>query len=135
MASRRTAHKPEGIWHAADLKWVDMADGPPGAKIVDLWGDHTKGAFGSMIKFPAGYAAPLHTHTHDMRLVMVSGTFIHAPEGKPEVRLGPGSYFMQPGAYRHTTACDKASDCVSFAESNGNLDIHIADEAKAPAKK
>jgi hypothetical protein len=58
---------------------------------------------------PAGFAAPLHTHTHDMKVVIVSGTYIQAPERKPEFRLGPGSYFMQPGGnYRHTTTCDKA---------------------------
>ena len=112
------------IWPAADLKWTDMAGGPPGVKIVDLWGDHTKGAYGALIKFPAGLSVPLHTNTSGMRVVIVSGTFIHGPEGKPEVRLGPGSYLMQPGGnYRHTTACDKASECLFFAESNGKFDL------------
>ncbi len=70
-----------------------------------------------------------------MKVVTVSGTFIHGPEGKPEVRLGPGSYLMQPGGnYRHTTSCDKASECVFFAESNGKFDKPV-DAGKAPAKK
>lgn len=125
------------IWPADGLKWVDMVGGgPPGVKIVDLWGDHTKGAYGAMIKFPAGTTAPLHTHTSGMRVVIVSGTWIHGPEGKPEARLGPGSYLYQPGGtYRHTTACDKASECVVFAESNGKFDIKLVEEPKAPAKK
>lgn len=125
------------IWPADGLTWVDMAGGgPPGVKIVDLWGDHTKGAYGALIKFPAGTTAPLHTHTSGMRAVIVSGTWIHGPEGKPETRLGPGSYLYQPGgSYRHTTACDKASECVIFAESNGKFDIKMVDEAKAPATK
>lgn len=123
-------------WPAADLKWVDLAGGPPGVKIVDLWGDHTKGAFGALTKFPAGTTAPLHTHTSEFRVVVLSGTFIHGPEGKPEVRLGPGSYLKQPGGdYRHTTVCDKASECVFFMESNGKFDIKMVDEGKAPAKK
>jgi anti-sigma factor ChrR (cupin superfamily) len=124
------------IWPAADLKWADMADGPPGVKVVDLWGDHTKGAYGALIKFPAGTIAPMHTHTSGMRVVIVSGTWIHGPEGKPEARLGPGSYLYQPGgSYRHTTACDKASECVIFAESSGKFDIKMVEESKAPAKK
>lgn len=124
------------IWPAADLKWMDMTDGPPGSKIVDFWGDHTKGAYGALIKFPAGFAAPLHTHTSDMRLVVVSGTVIHTPDGKPAVKLGPGSYLMQPGkTYRHTTACDKVSECVFFAEADGKFDIIMVDGAKAPEKK
>ena len=118
-------------WAAADLKWAAMAGGPPGVMVVDLWGDHTKGAYGAMIKFPAGTATPLHTHTSSMRVVIVSGTWIHTPEGKPEVRLGPGSYLMQPGGnYRHTTACDKASECVIFAESSGKFDLKPVEEPK-----
>jgi anti-sigma factor ChrR (cupin superfamily) len=124
------------IWPAGDLKWVDMAGGPPGVKIVDLWGDHTKGAYGSLIKFPAGMNAALHTHTSEMRIVIVSGTFIHGPEGKTPVKLTAGSYLKQPGGnYRHTTACDPASECVFFAESAGKFDIKMVEEAKAPAKK
>ena len=129
-AVKKSAPKPV-IWPADGLKWVDMTPGPPGVKIVDLWGDHTKGAYGAMIKFPAGTTAPLHTHTNGMRVVIVSGTWIHTPEGKAESRLGPGSYLYQPGGgYRHTTACDKASDCVIFGESSGKFDIMMVEEPK-----
>ena len=120
---------------AADLKWADLA-GAPGVKIVDLWGNHEKGAYGAFIKFPAGFAAPLHTHTHEMHIAVVSGTFLQAPDGKPEVRLPAGSYLKQPGdGYRHTTGCDKASECVVFAESGGRFDLKWATEAKTPEKK
>jgi anti-sigma factor ChrR (cupin superfamily) len=121
---------------AAELKWTDLdPKGAPGVKVVDLWGDHTKGAFGAYFKLPAGFAAPLHTHTHDMRVVFVSGTYIQAPEGKPEFRLGPGSYMMQPGGdYRHTTSCDKSAECVFFVESNGPFDLKVVETAKAPGK-
>jgi anti-sigma factor ChrR (cupin superfamily) len=120
---------------AADMKWTALDPKAPGVMIADLWGDHTKGAFGAMNKFPAGWSAPLHAHTHDMKMVVVSGTWIHTPEGKPEVRLGPGSYMMQPGSYRHISTCDKASECVVFIESNGAFDIMPVDAGKASAKK
>ena len=120
---------------AADLKWTDLdPKGAPGVKVADLWGNHAKGAFGAYLKLPAGFAVPLHTHTHDMKVVFVSGTYIQAPEGKPEFRLGPGSYMMQPGGnYRHTTSCDKASECVFFVESNGAFDLKLV-EAPKPVK-
>jgi anti-sigma factor ChrR (cupin superfamily) len=110
---------------AADLKWTDLdPKGAPGVRVADLWGDHATGAFGALFELPAGFVAPLHTHTHAMKLVFVSGTYIQVPEGKAEVRLGPGSYMMQPGGnYRHTTSCDKASPCVFFVESNGRFDL------------
>jgi hypothetical protein len=122
---------------AGDLKWTDLdPTGAPGVKVADLWGDHAKGAFGAFLKLPAGFAAPLHTHSYAMKVVFVSGTYIQAPEGKAEVRLGPGSYLMQPGNnYRHTTSCDKASECVFFVESSGPFDLKPVAGGNTPAKK
>jgi len=114
------------VMPASDMKWTDLDPaGAPGVKVADLWGNHASGGtFGALFRLPAGFAAPLHTHTHDMKVVIISGTYIQAPEGKPEFLLGPGSYFFQPGgSYRHTTICDKASDCVFFVESMGPFDL------------
>jgi hypothetical protein len=62
-----------------------------------------------------------------MKLVIVSGTYIQGPEGRPAFRLGPGSYLKQPGGnYRHTTSCDAASDCIFYVESDGAFDLHSA---------
>ncbi len=134
--SKARASRPT-VMPAVDLKWVDLDPvGAPGVKIADLWGDHAKGAFGAFLKLPAGFAVPLHTHTHGMKVVFVSGTYIQGPEGRPEFRLGPGSYLMQPGGnYRHTTACDKASECLFYFESDGAFDLMVVEADKAPAKK
>jgi anti-sigma factor ChrR (cupin superfamily) len=121
---------------AAEMKWTDLdPKGAPGVKVADLWGDHTKGPFGAYFKLPAGFAVPLHTHTHDMKVIFVSGTYIQAPEGKPEFRLGPGSYMMQPGGnYRHTTSCDKSSECLFFVEGSGAFDLKVVEAAKPAGK-
>jgi len=43
---------------------------------------------------------------------------------------------MQPGGnYKHTTACDKASDCVFFVQSAGKFDIKVVEAPKAAAEK
>src|SRR5438309_9006867 len=78
------------VWPAGDLKWTDVEGAPPGVKGVDLFGDRTKGAFGALQKFPAGFSAPLHTHSADLRIVVVSGPAITAPEVNPEARRPPG---------------------------------------------
>ena len=102
--SAKTAESRLLVMPTDDVKWTDLA-GAPGVKVADLWGNHAKGPFGALFKLPAGFAAPLHTHTYDMKVVILSGTYIQAPEGKPEFRLGPGSYLLQPGGnYRHTTS-------------------------------
>jgi anti-sigma factor ChrR (cupin superfamily) len=125
--SARTAESRLVVMPAADLKWSDLDPrGAPGVKVADLWGNHARGAFGAFFKLPAGFAVPLHTHTYDMKVVIVSGTYVQAPEGKPEFRLGPGSYFLQPGGnYRHTTSCDPAAECVFLVESRGTFDLKV----------
>jgi anti-sigma factor ChrR (cupin superfamily) len=120
---------------ASDMKWTDLDPGAPGVKVADLWGNHATGAFGALFTLPAGFAAPLHTHTYDMKVVILSGTYIQAPAGKPEFRLGPGSYFLQPGGnYRHTTTCDKAADCVFLVESKGPFDLKPVDAGTGATK-
>ena len=118
---------------SGDLKWVDLdPKGAPGVKIADLWGDHTKGAYGAYLKLPAGFTTPLHTHSHPMKVIFVSGTYLQTPEGKAQVRLGPGSYMMQPaGNYKHVTACDQSADCVFFVESDGPFDLKPVKTANA----
>jgi quercetin dioxygenase-like cupin family protein len=116
------------IWPAGDLKWVDAPNAPPGVKQVVLWGDPTKGKFGALQKFSAGFSAPLHWHSATLRMVLISGTVIHGPEGKPEVRLPPNSYLVDPPGYKHTTKCDAASECVFFLEGDGKFDIVMADK-------
>ncbi len=113
------------VMPASDLKWTDLDPvGAPGVKVATLWGNYAKGSFGAFFKLPAGFVAPLHTHTNDLKVVIVSGTYIQAPEGKPEFRLGPGSYFLQPGGnYRHTTSCGADSDCLFFVEGKGKFDL------------
>jgi quercetin dioxygenase-like cupin family protein len=123
------------VWPAADLKWEPLAGAPPGVMNAALWGDPTKGAYGAISKFPAGWSAPLHTHPFDHKIVIISGTWIHGEPGKPDARLGPGSYLFQPAGRKHTSACDAASECLIFLESNGKFGIKMVEEKKAAAKK
>jgi len=119
----------------ADLKWTDLdPTGAPGVKIGVLWGDYQKGPFGAFFRLPAGFKAPLHTHAHEMKLVIVSGTYIQGPDLQQEFRLGPGSYLLQPGGnYRHTTSCDPASECLFFVESDGAFDLHPVETGETAA--
>lgn len=121
------------VWPAADLKWVALPDAPPGPMIALISGDPARGAYTGIEKFPAGFSAQMHTHDSDHKVVVISGTWIHGEEGKPDVRLGPGSYLFQPKNVKHTTACDSASECVFFIESSGKMSIKLVEEKKAAA--
>jgi quercetin dioxygenase-like cupin family protein len=129
-AGKMTAmHKgTEVIWPAGNLKWVDAPNAPPGVKQVVLWGDPTKGHFAALQKFPAGFSAPLHSHTANLHMIIISGTVVHTPEGKADVRLPANSYLMDPSGYKHGTKCEAAADCVFFLEGDGKFDIVMADK-------
>lgn len=116
---------------ASEMTFAALPGAPPGPVLATLWGDPTKGSYGAIEKFPAGFSVPLHTHSGDHKVVVISGTWIHGEEGKPEVRLGPGSYLFQPANQKHTTACDTGSECVFFIESLGKFDVKMAEEKKA----
>jgi quercetin dioxygenase-like cupin family protein len=131
-AGAKASAKNFVVWPAADLKWAPLAGGPPGVMQAVLWGDPTKGAYGGISKFPAEFSVPLHTHPSDHKIVVISGIWIHGEPGKPDVRLGPGSYLFQPANRKHTSACD--GECMIFIESPGKFAIKMVEETKKAAK-
>ncbi len=115
----------------SELEWFDLdPENAPGVKMATLWGDPSAGAFGAFWLLPAGFDSPLHTHTHPMKVVFVSGTYIQEPDGEPVVHLEPGSFMMQAGGdYRHRTSCGPDADCVFFVESAGAFDMFVVEDA------
>jgi len=115
------------------LTWVRSSDAPE-TSIAAVWGDPAKGAHGAFHRFAAGFVAPLHTHSSDLRLVVISGTFAWAGEDGKETTLPPGSYFYEPRGFRHVTKCLDGSDCVAFVVANGKFDVKLVDR-NPPASK
>jgi quercetin dioxygenase-like cupin family protein len=71
----------------------------------------------------------LHKHSQDLKIVVLSGTFIHKPENGPEVRLGPGSYLMQAGGTNHVSGCAAGAECTFFMTSADKFDMIFAQAA------
>jgi uncharacterized protein DUF4437 len=117
---------------AAELKWDPYAPGVP-LQVAKLWGDRTKGAYGMLLKLPAGFEAGFHAHTADYKAVLISGTWIHPDEGKDlagSKELTPGSFVMQPGKVFHNDKCKEGSDCIVFVMQDAKGDF-----LPAPAPK
>ena len=111
-----------------DLKWVDVPDTP--AKMATVKGDAAKGPHASFIKLPAGFSAPLHSHSADHQVAVVAGTLTMTPEGGTAKKLGPGSWFEFTGKKKHVTTCDAGADCVLFIVAKAAWDLVPADAAK-----
>lgn len=124
---------PATLMPAADLKWEDVK-GFQGVKVAYLRGDAAKGANHIMLKLPGGFAAPLHHHTADHYVAVVTGTLVLTVDGK-ETRLPPGSYFAFTGKKQHLTKCEAGTDCTLFIDNRAKWDVVPEGEKKPAAKK
>jgi quercetin dioxygenase-like cupin family protein len=109
-----------------DLAWADVK-GPDGAltglRTVDLWGQAAKGAHGSLTKFPAGLAERPHTHSRDLRVVVIAGTMAFSIDGGETKDLGPGSFVTVPAGVSHAAICRPAGACEVFLQQSGPMDV------------
>jgi anti-sigma factor ChrR (cupin superfamily) len=129
LALAGRAAKKDVIWPAEAIQWQD---GPvKGVKVAALWGGMDKsGPYGALLKFDAGLTHALHHHTQSLKIVVISGTFLHQPEGGEMARLGPGSYLLQASGRKHVSGCAPEAECQFFMTSADKFDLKIAAGAK-----
>ncbi len=128
----KAVHK-DVIMPADAMKWEA---GPlKGVQVAQLWGDWSKGGpYGVLVKFEAGVMNPLHKHTHTLKIVVLSGTFVHQPKGGVEEKVGPGGYLLQAGGQYHVSGCAPGAECEFFMTSTDKFDL-IPAEKPAEEKK
>ncbi len=112
---------------ADEAKWDDMN----GLKLASVTGDYKKGPYSGLLKLPAGFTSPLHTHTGDYEAVMISGTSSHwfkGEDGSKAKKLTPGSYWKMPGGVAHVSSCAAGADCVIYIWQTKPFDAQMIDE-------
>ena len=124
-SAEKKMKKETVLWTAEDLKWEPLAGAPPGVMSVMLWGDNTKGAYGGFTKFPAGFKAPLHYHTNEMKIVVIKGGYTY--KGK---KYGPGSYLFIPGGDKHESGGVEDSETIFLIEQPGKFDLKPVEQPK-----
>ena len=117
-SAQKKLGKEAVLWASEDLQWVPLSPGAPGVMSVMLWGDNTKGAYAGMTKFPAGFKAPLHTHTYGTKIVVIKGAYTY--NGK---KYGPGSFVYVPGGMKHESGGVEDSESIFFIEQSGKFDF------------
>lgn len=100
-----------------------VTDGKTGElRAGPAYGDLGKGAHGTFIRMPAGFASPLHTHTGDYWGVVISGVAANGLPGAKDVPLSVGSYWFQKGGEQHVTKCLSPNECLFFIGQNSKFD-------------
>src|SRR6202162_6714750 len=87
-----------------DLKWTELPE-RKGMQFAVLSGDPKKGAYTQMRKVPAGTANPLHTHSSELKNVVISGVWYTGADAASAKDFGPGSIVMMPADWVHVSGC------------------------------
>jgi quercetin dioxygenase-like cupin family protein len=110
-----------------DLKWTDLPQ-RKGMQYALLSGDPNQGAYTQMRKVPAHTDNPLHTHSAELKNVIISGVWYTGADAASAKDFGPGSIVVMPANWPHVSGCRPGSDCVFYQEGKGKFDFQpVAD--------
>lgn len=107
----------------SDLKWTAM--GSSGIASAPVSGDMAKGPCRFFLKYPAGLVTPLHHHSANHHVTLISGSITLTVGGK-EHRLGPGAYFMLADRAAHIAKVEGPEDAVMFIQAEAPWDVVMA---------
>jgi quercetin dioxygenase-like cupin family protein len=88
-------------------------------------GDPTKGPSILLAKMEAGCVFPLHWHTPNENLMMVTGEGRVEMKDEKPVTLRAGGFAQMPSRHAHQFGCAKA--CMLYVFSDAAFDMHYLD--------
>ena len=106
----------------SELKWTALPE-RPGMQFALLSGDPKTGPYTQMRKVPAGTDNGLHSHSSEIKNVIVSGVWYTGTDAATAKDFGPGSVVLMPGNWVHVSGCRTGSDCVFYQEGKGKFDF------------
>jgi ChrR Cupin-like domain len=113
-----------------ELRWTALPE-RPGMQFVVLSGDPKMGEYTQLRKVSAGTDNPLHSHSSELKNVIIQGVWYTGTDAASAKDFGPGSVILMPGNWVHVSGCRAGSECVFYQEGKGKFDFKPA--AKAPA--
>ena len=109
----------------ADLKWTELPE-RKGMQFSVLSGDPKTGEYTQMRKVPAGTDNLPHSHSSELKNVIISGVWYTGVDGASARDFGPGSVVMMPANWVHVSGCRAGSDCVFYQDGKGRFDFKSA---------
>jgi quercetin dioxygenase-like cupin family protein len=108
------------------LVWVPLkAEGvPPGPEMAVLRGDGTAAGFEVVVRLPAGYTFPNHSHTSDEHYVWLKGDFTYIAADGTATPLSGQTYISLPGGVPHALACGP-EPCVFYVRYPQPFDAQV----------
>jgi hypothetical protein len=105
-----------------ELKWVELPE-RKGMQFALLSGDPKQGAYTQMRKVPAGTNNGLHSHSSEIKNVIISGVWYTGADEAGARDFGPGSVVMMPAGWVHVSGCRSGGDCLFYQDGKGKFDF------------
>ena len=113
----------------ATLTWKPLEGVPNGAEVALLSGDPATGASEVVIRLPAGYLFPHHSHTSREVLFLSKGEFTYIADDGTKQNLGPDSYLNLPSGTKHSVLCAQGP-CLVYARYDEPFDLLLSPAPK-----
>ena len=97
---------------------------PPGPEIATLRGDLAAGGGEALVRLPANYTFPNHSHTSDELYVWIKGNFTYIAEDGTATDLSGQSYINLPGGVPHALRCGN-EPCIFYLRYSKPFDYKI----------
>ena len=110
----------------AKVGWQPLqAEGvKPGTQIAVLRGDLKSGPVELLIRLPANYTFPVHSHSSDETYVWISGKFSYIADDGTVVKLPGQTFIGLPGNVPHGLACG-SEPCIFYARYSQTFDMKM----------
>ena len=129
LAQEGRAGTPEGrrpfMVSFTDLKWIELPE-RKGMQFALLSGNPKTGPYTQIRKVPAGTDNPLHSHSSEIKNVIISGVWYTGANAASAKDFGPGSVVIMPADWMHVSGCRSGSDCLLYQEGKGKFDFKPA---------
>jgi anti-sigma factor ChrR (cupin superfamily) len=110
---------PEG------LQWQQIIEG---VEFAAAHGDWETGTHHKYVRFAPGVTAPLHVHSSNFKLVVISGGFTHTlSNDETPVAFAPGTYIHGISNQPHINSCISEEPCIVFSVYEGAFDFEFVE--------
>lgn len=115
------------IFDLSDLSWSPLIrEGvPPGPEIAVLRGDiENAESLEAVLRIPANYTFPNHSHTSDEVYIWLQGDFTYIAEDGSNAELSHHSYISLPGGVPHALVCGD-QPCMFYLRYTRPFDLAL----------
>ena len=116
----------QSIVDLTEVKWAPLkTEGvPPGPEIAVLRGDLKSGPVEVLLRLPAKYTFPNHSHMSDETYVWIKGPFTYVAEDGTAARLSGQTFVSLPGNVPHALICGK-QPCLFYVRYSQTFDMTL----------